>query len=83
MITSILLVLLMIPGIGYVHIRKRGSVAQRLTILPQFILFRSGSEKVCVVLDLALTYRHGCYLLPMVLLGLLARFLPQCGQFPW
>jgi hypothetical protein len=83
MITSTALVLLMIPGVGYVHIRKRGSVTQRLTVLPQFLLFRPGSEKVCVVLDLALSHGRGRHLLPMVLLGLLARFLPHCGQVPW
>jgi hypothetical protein len=60
-----------------------GSVAQRLTVLLQFLLFWPGPEKVCVVIDLAFDHGHGCHLFPMVLLGLLARFLSHCGQIHW
>ena len=73
MITSTALVLLMIPGVGYVHAINVGvdQCFQLANIWLQILLFWPRPEEVCLVSNLALHHGDRRHLLPMVLLGLL------------
>jgi hypothetical protein len=46
----------------------------------QFLLLRSSSKKVGLIVTMALCDGHGCGILPMVLLGLFFGFLAQGWQ---
>lgn len=81
MITSTALVLLMIPGVGYVALLWLGCKFE-LTLI-KILLLWTREEKVCALAAMAFCHGYGCHQFPMVFLGLLSGFLAHCGQVHW
>lgn len=79
MITATALVLLMIPGVGFVHTPYKPLNSN----LSQLLLFGSGTSKICLISDMALDLRNCPHIVSMVLLGLLTRILSFRRQIPW
>ena len=81
MITSTALVLLMIPGVGYVKLRFISRIKQLNNL--QFFLLWISTEKVCSIATMAVRHGDCGRLVPVVLLGLLAGFLAQRWKVHW
>lgn len=81
MITSTALVLLMIPGVGYAFRLERAHNA--FADCNQSLLLWPRPSKVCPIPDLAFYNVRRCGIVPMVLLGLFARFLPYRWEIYW
>jgi hypothetical protein len=79
MITATALVLLMIPGVGYVYLVEDQNSPNSV----QLLLLRPCSTQIGLVIDMALHLRYRPHFLPMVLLGLLSRLLTHCWKVHW
>jgi hypothetical protein len=71
---STALVLLMIPGVGYVQALLQPTIIT-FNINKQFLLLGSCSKKVGLIATMAFCNGYSRCFLPMVLLGLLLSFL--------
>jgi len=80
MLTSTALVLLMIPGVGWVGHSTKTLTGLMTDAHSQFLLLGTGSEEICPIVNMALDDGGRCHLVPMVPLGLLAHFLPYRGK---
>lgn len=81
---STALVLLMIPGVGYVvHTKTNRSGKPEADSRFQFLLLGSCSQKVGPFVDMAFDDGSRRHLVPMVLLGLLSHLLTFSGEVHW
>jgi hypothetical protein len=79
MITATALVLLMIPGVGYVH-----SLHLIFKLIDtQFLLLWPSPSKVRPLPHMAFRYGNSRNMLPMVFLGLLSHILPLRWALHW